>query len=377
MAAVKRRSYDLILGAFVALGLFVLVVIVFLIGKERRLFDSTVAVEAHFPNVAGLALGADVMLAGVVVGRVSDIKFPRLRPDMPGLLRDVTIVMEISRSSIKWIREDSIARIDSKGLLGDKIINISIGAPELPEVQSGAMIKSTPPIDFNKALQQAQEILQNVTETVSDAKDIFKGFVSEGGDQALAKSAKSVQRILKEVETGGGVLHELIFAKKAGKDAVSIIARSDNLLKEAEGIAKDLKKISQEVKEGHGLVHSLIFDPEGKKTIDHLNDSLKSVAQILNEVREGSGIAHDLIYANNQGQFLQSLNKAGKDLEAITKDLREGRGSLGLLLKDPSLYNEIYGLVGNLRRNRLLKAIIRYGISQQAPPEGNEKLEEK
>lgn len=364
MVAQKRRSYDLILGIFVALGLIVLVLLVFLIGRERRLFDTTVTLETHFPNVAGLALGADVMLSGVVVGHVGKIKFPLLRPDAPGLSRDITVVMEISNTAMDWIRQDSIARIDSKGLLGDKLINISIGSAELPKLQAGGMLASTPPLDFNKALQQAQEILENVTETVSDARDIFKGFVAEGGDKALANSAKSLQKIFKEIETGDGVLHELIYDKNAGQDTKKSIAGVNATLKKVDAVMADVKSVTEAVKQGDGLIHALLYDKEGQKTIAHMNSSFKKMAVLLGEVESGQGVLHDLIYAQDNGQFLRSLNAAAHDLELMTADVRSGKGSLGLLLKDPSLYNEIYGLIGNLRRNRLLKAVIRSGISQ-------------
>ncbi len=341
MATTKKPSLDIVLGSFVALGLFVLVALVFLIGKERRLFDSTIAIEAHFPNVAGLAVGADVMLSGVVVGHVGAIKFPILRPDLPGMSRDVTVVMEISKRAMGWIREDSIARIDSKGLLGDKLINISIGSPELPQMQTGGMLKSTPPVDFNKALQQAQEILENVTETVADAKDIFKGFVSQGGDEALASSAKSLKKIMAEIETGGGVMHSLIYDKQAGNDAKATIKNLTSVMAKIDSVSGD-----------------------AAIAITNIKVAMTNLSAILNQVNHGNGIAHDLIHADDKGQFLQSLNRAARDLEVVAADLKDGKGSLGLLLKDPGIYNELYGLVGNLQRNRLLKAIIRYGASQ-------------
>lgn len=345
MAPTKRRSYDILLGSFVAVGLVVLLALVFLIGRERRLFDTRIPVTAHFPNVAGLAVGADVMLSGVVVGHVSAIQFPKLSAEMPGLSRDVTIVMDISKRAMEWIREDSIARIDSKGLLGDKLINITIGSPDLPQMQQGGMLKSTPPIDFNKALQQAQEILENVTETIADAKDIFKGFVADGGDEALASSAKSIKRILHRVETGGGLLHELIYDKGTGADIKASL--------------KSSKDILQSFAEVRG---------DAASAVTNLNKSLGEFALLLREIKEGNGIAHDLIYADDNGQFIRSLNKASADLEVVAANLKDGKGSIGLLLKDPSLYNELYGLIGNLRRNRLLKAFIRYGISHEERP---------
>lgn len=359
----KKRSYDILLGSFVALALLALTAVVFLIGRERRLFDRTVVLEAHFPNVAGLALGADVMLSGVVEGKVSAIKLPLIKPNMPGLTRDVTVVIEISKRVMPWIREDSVARIDSKGLLGDKLINISIGSPELPEMQPGGMLKSTPPLDFNRALQQAQEILQNVTETIADAKDIFKGFTAQGGDEALASSAKSLKRLFEQIEKGDGVLHELIYDREAGKDAKASIKSIKGGLDKFAKVSADISRLTEDVRKGEGLLHALVYDKQGGKTITGLNQSLAGLSNVIDEIKNGSGIIHDLIYANDSGQFIRDLNESSALLKNIIIDVNKGKGTVGLLLKDPSIYNAIYGLIGDMQRNILLKSVIRYGIS--------------
>jgi phospholipid/cholesterol/gamma-HCH transport system substrate-binding protein len=371
----NTRNRDLVLGVFVAVGVAALVSVVFLIGQERRLFERTAAIETRFPNVAGLASGADVMLAGSPVGHVSRIRFPDLKPDMPGLSRDVTVVMEVSKRALVWIREDSIARIDSKGLLGDKIINISIGSPELPQAQVGGVLQSTPPIDFNKALQQAQEILGNVTQTVADARDIFKGFVAEGGDKALANSAKSLSRLFHEIENGPGAAHALIYDKVGGQDALNSIKELKNALSSWDRLAKNTNDVVSGIKTGPGLAHAVIFDPAGQKTSEELTKTVQNLASLLGEIKSGNGLLHSLIYDEDKGNFIANLNETSAMLKKMAEDLKDGKGSLGLLLKDPGIYNELYGLLGNLNRNRLLKAVIRMGISNQSdqPKSGSTK----
>lgn len=336
----KKPKLDAVLGLFIALGLIALVVIIFLIGQQRKLFDTRVELRAHFPSVAGLAVGADVMLSGVVVGHVSEVKFPILRTDMPENLRDIIIVMRISHNAMEWIREDSVARIDTKGLLGDKLINISIGSPELSEVAPHTMLKSSTPLDLNKSFEQAQKILENASEAVDDAKIIFKGFAEQGGDQALANSVKSIEKILKEIETGGGIKH----------------------LNET---LANLSSLTKAIKTGPGLLHSLFYDEKGKDAIAHASETLKAIVQVIKEIKEGNGLIHELIYGQEKSTFIASLNKIATDMELVTKDLKDGRGSLGLLIKDPSLYNELYGLIGNLRRNALIKSVIRHNLSRE------------
>ena len=168
----KGYSQDVLLGLFVLLGLVLAFLAVFFIGKEKRLFDRRVTIETTFSNVAGLAIGADVLLSGVVIGSVNKINFPNIEL-MQSNSKDVTVILDISKKSIKWIREDSIARIDSKGLLGDKIVNITIGSYESPQILPEGRVKSLPSVDFNKALLKAQDILDNVSETVTDVRDVL------------------------------------------------------------------------------------------------------------------------------------------------------------------------------------------------------------
>lgn len=321
----NKRSYDMVIGSFVALGLVVLVVLIFLIGKERRLFDRTVKIKAHFPNVAGLALGADVLLSGRVVGKVKAIEFPLL--DIKNHNKDMTVVMEISHEYAHWIRSDSIAYIDSKGLLGDKLLNISMGSALFAELEEGGMLISNPPLDFAATMANAKEALNAITDLV---KDLNQDLKKEGGVNSLAASFRTVQKILQEIESGQGILHDLIYDQKLAHTA-----------KEAIDKAKD----------------SLV-------SITKTSDELTS---LLKDIKTGSGIAHDLIYTDNQGQLLSSLNRAAIDLETIIKDLKNGKGSLGLLLKDPGIYEELHKLMGDVNRNRLFKAVVRHSISKAKP----------
>jgi phospholipid/cholesterol/gamma-HCH transport system substrate-binding protein len=50
------------------------------------------------------------------------------------------------------------------------------------------------------------------------------------------------------------------------------------------------------------------------------------------------------------------------DLRVIVHNLREGKGTLGALLVDPSVYEDIKSVVGNVERNQVLRALVRYSI---------------
>ena len=117
------------LGAFIVVTLAVLAAGVFIIGSKQYLFQSTYKLKAQFDNVAGLAEGADVQVGGVHSGTVTGI----VLPTRPG--EKVTVVMELARSTHEIIKQDSVASIETEGLLGNQYMAISFGSAGQAEVK--------------------------------------------------------------------------------------------------------------------------------------------------------------------------------------------------------------------------------------------------
>src|SRR5947209_4742023 len=102
------------LGAFIFVALATFGVLVFLIGDKQFVFKQTYRVNAPFDNVAGLEGGAPVRAGGVRIGTVQKIDLPH-RPD-----DKVTVEMEIEKAAHEVVKQDSVASIETEGLLGSK-----------------------------------------------------------------------------------------------------------------------------------------------------------------------------------------------------------------------------------------------------------------
>src|SRR5580700_1135723 len=103
------------LGAFIVVTLTILVAGVFIIGSKQYLFSFTYQLKAQFDNVAGLDSGADVRVGGVHSGTVRSIVLPH----KPG--EKVTVVVDLGKSTHEIIKQDSVATIETEGLLGTNI----------------------------------------------------------------------------------------------------------------------------------------------------------------------------------------------------------------------------------------------------------------
>jgi phospholipid/cholesterol/gamma-HCH transport system substrate-binding protein len=150
------------LGAFIVVTLALLATGVFIIGSKEYLFRSTYQLKAQFDNVAGLAEGADVQVGGVHSGTVTAI----VLPGKPG--DKVTVVMELDQPTRAILKQDSIASIQTEGLLGNQFMAISFGSAGQPDVTNGEIIRSDPPLEMVDLLQKTSTILDGSQRAISN-----------------------------------------------------------------------------------------------------------------------------------------------------------------------------------------------------------------
>jgi phospholipid/cholesterol/gamma-HCH transport system substrate-binding protein len=174
------------LGAFIIVTLVVLAAGVFIIGSKEYLFSSTYQVKAQFDNVVGLAEGADVQVGGVHSGTVRNIVLPH----RPG--EKVTVFIDLERSTHEILKKDSVASIETEGLLGNQFVAVSFGSLGAGDLRNGDTIAGDPPLQMadmlkkvNGMLETGDEALGNVNETAahlsSIAAKIDSGKGSVGG----------------------------------------------------------------------------------------------------------------------------------------------------------------------------------------------------
>ena len=151
------------LGAFIVVTLAILVAGIFIIGGKQYLFSSTYQLKAQFDNVVGLDAGGDVRVGGVHSGTVRNI----LLPHKPG--EKVTVIMDLGRSTHEIIKQDSVATIETEGLLGNQFLAISFGSAGSGDVRDGDMIASQAPLEMADLLQKTSSILDSSQQAIQNA----------------------------------------------------------------------------------------------------------------------------------------------------------------------------------------------------------------
>jgi phospholipid/cholesterol/gamma-HCH transport system substrate-binding protein len=161
------------LGAFIIATLAILAAGIFIIGSKQYLFSSTYRLKAQFATVVGLDAGAEVRIGGVHTGTVREIDLPTKATDK------ITVLMDLQRSTHAIIKQDSVASIETEGLLGNEYVAISFGSVQAQNVKDNDTIGSEAPLVIADLMKKAdgildtsQEALNNVTVVTANLSSI-------------------------------------------------------------------------------------------------------------------------------------------------------------------------------------------------------------
>jgi phospholipid/cholesterol/gamma-HCH transport system substrate-binding protein len=267
----SSKFTEIKVGIFVVVILFLFGAAVFTIGSHQKYFQRQYTLWASFSNIKGLIVGAPVRLAGLTVGRVNDIHFP----ENPAV-KTIRVELKINKGVQKRICGDSIASIQTMGLLGDKYVEISLGSPQCGVLADNARIKTVEPIDL-------MEYATKLEETI---------------------------------------------------DAVNTILI-------------DVKAISGQIRSGKGLLHAILYDPAGGELVNNL-----------------------AVASASAGDLMKDLSSAVKSVDNIVKKVERGEGTLGGLINDPTVYEDLKVILGGAKRSKTIKGLVRYTIKKKKEEEG-------
>jgi phospholipid/cholesterol/gamma-HCH transport system substrate-binding protein len=235
------------LGLFIAGGLMIFIVTVFIIGKQKNLFVPVYKLTTTFYNVSGLQVGNNIRFSGINVGTVDNIK----------IINDSTVQVDmlIQKNVQKFIKSDCEAIIGSAGLIGDRILIITQGSSNAPLAKDGQQITSKEPVEPDAIMSSLQVTTDNAAIISLQLAGIMTKVNSGSGtlgrfiqDSTIAENINQTIVNLKKSSKG---LDENMNAAKENflfrgyykrKEKAAEKIRTDSLEKKAEGIRVNDKK---------------------------------------------------------------------------------------------------------------------------------------
>ncbi|WP_395052957.1 MlaD family protein [Flavobacterium sp.] len=162
----KNQGFKVRLGLFIIVGITLFLLAIFIIGKQKNLFDPVFKLSSKFQNVSGLQVGSAIRFSGINVGTVDNIEI--INDSM------VKVDMLLKKDVQKFIRADSKAGIGSEGLIGDKLIVISQGNPKSKTAKDGQIIPSQEPIETDAIMRSLETTVGNAAVATSEIGEILQ-----------------------------------------------------------------------------------------------------------------------------------------------------------------------------------------------------------
>lgn len=273
------------LGIFIFLGSALLVILIFLLGNKDQLFTSTFSINAYFKNTEGLRNGAPVRFGGIDVGAVKGISIVN---DTTGR---VVVSMRIKDDVRRFIKKDSRASIETEGLVGNKVVMISMGSESADEISEGGIILSKEPLSFADIIAETQGIMAYTKEMT-----------------------KNLSEIVYKVNEGKGTIGKIINDNQL-YDAATNLTKSADV---------SMTSLTNDMKGVIGL-----FDELGRgvqDVVNNVNGIVTRIDTVLQGVSEGRGLLGSLV--SDKGKEGKSLNKILENLVVVSEDAKTSASRL-------------------------------------------------
>src|SRR5471030_1346696 len=314
---------ELKIGLLTITAIVIASVLVFSLTGAKGWFWQRYTLKTRFPNVAGLAAGSPVRVAGMQVGSVKEILFSG---------EQVDVVFEVNKKVRERITEKSIAFLGSVSLLGSSAVDItpSTGTP-IPE--NGYVPQGRSKGQFADIAEQATGTIDEVTGLVHDLR------AGKGSAGKLITDDKLYVQLQQFVATAGQMTREL----QQGKGTVGKLLKDPKAANSLEASMKSIEEMTRKLNAGEGSLGQLLKDDAFAKSLNGATGNLKELTDRLNR---GEGTAGKLL---TDDALYKRLNAVTAQFDDLVTKLNAGEGTAGQLLKDKQLYENMNGVVGDLR----------------------------
>lgn len=345
----KQHSLaSLRVGLLVIVAFAILILVIFAVSGDIKLFSRSATVKTFMTSVDGLRKGAEVRLSGVKIGSVKEINFTSAIPPDKESHNYIEITMDVSGKidgvpAIERIRTDSLAVLKGAGVLGDNVIDITPGTQQGQPIRNGGTINSVEQKSVADIINASQKAVSNLNEISSDLKEVT---------ERIRKGEGTIGRLLKDetlyVNLNNTILQteSLISAIKSGQGTAGKLITDPALYDQASTVVADLKKLSNDINEqianGRGTLGKLLKDEElynrANALVAQFNQTSTRLENIVARAERGEGTLGKLL---KDEQLYNEARSTIASLRAVSAGLERGEGTAGRLLKDEQLYNNL------------------------------------
>ena len=242
-------------GVFVIGGLSLFAVGLFMIGDRQMAFSKKFTVYTEFRKITGLQPGGIIRVSGAKAGAIKTIA----PPSTPG--GKFRLELEITEDLHPLVRLDSVASIETEGLVGGSYLGVGTGTSTSPTAGPGATISSKEPFEIGELMQQMADTIKKVNDTIDEMKgdlehtvasaadtfDTANGLMTELSGDVKTMASNGVRlsadaaQIAETVRKGDGSLGKLLNDDELYRRATDVARHADEIATNARQVVEQAK----------------------------------------------------------------------------------------------------------------------------------------
>jgi len=292
----QNNKKQIAVGAFIFIGLAILVVGIFTIGGQRKAFVKTFRLEAVFEDAGGLQSGNNVWLSGIKVGTVKKVGFDKVS--------GIEVTLNVEKQAQPYIHKDATARVSTDGLVGNKILVIDGGSANAPMIAEGDSLKG-----------QHQNSMSEMMTTL------------QANNVNLLDITANLKAVSQKLAAGQGTLGQLINDPTLADGLKASLVNLQNASAGSERVIRNLQNYTAGLRKPGSLADQLITDTTVfsnlKSTVAKLNNAANTASELAQKMKTtGDGISNSLADPNTPVGLLLHDQETADNLQRTIKNLR-------------------------------------------------------
>lgn len=329
----QEKSIEVKVGILILVSVGILGAFILVMGGLS--FERTYPVFVDFDNPGGLQSGAPVRLAGVKVGTVDELRF------MGGVVDPKTNRRTLVRAKLSiqvrakdTIHEDALFYVTTQGVLGEQFLSIEPGSLNRPILAEGAIVKGLDPPRLDLFLAKAYELLdttvtalKNNRELISDIAVNTAGLL-KGLNGAVTENRERINRTMENLEKLTAEANALTKDAHTTINNPKILRTIDNIDKIAGDVQKDSQPMLKDAREALANINRASATVGSPEEQAKLKKAIEDIAELASRA-----------------------NATASDAQQIVAHIKKGEGTVGALLMDEEIYDNVQEMVRDLKHN--------------------------
>jgi phospholipid/cholesterol/gamma-HCH transport system substrate-binding protein len=329
------RWSQLKVGSIVLVSSLLLAALLFLMTSAAGIgfFQKRIVVHSFFDNAAGVKAGAPVSLEGVTIGEVSRV---HITTDPAHKLTPVDVVMKLSPHFRDLVHRDSVVSLQTTGVLGDTVVDISSKLATGPAIENGDELRTRDVPTIQDVVASSQATIQKLNAIMPKLNDIATSLDSNKG--TAGKFINDPVLYNRAVDTVNQ-LQTLASNLNKGRGTAGKLLTDDSIFNNLKDTTARLDSLATGLSTGKGSAGKLLTDDT---LYNNLNTTLNQANAMLAQINSGKGGLGLLI---KDQAFADHLNDTVAKLDLLLTNVDAGKGTLGKLATDDAAYDNLNKLL--------------------------------